>query len=414
VTFTPKQLEAARLLSSPNATRILLYGGARAGKSHVIAYKLLQRAIDYPGVRQIVFRKTMADARNTIWTETILPVLESVKSAVTIYKHPPHAVFENGSVIRIGGLHPSEIDRALGVEYGTIYVNEGSEVSWQNMPVLITRLNARTISTTGKQIVPKLIVDCNPPTTKHWIYVTFMLKRNPATGAELADAEAWQSLRMNPVDNANNLAPDFLASLESMSERDKARFLHGEFGQLYGLVYDCFDPEAHIYDVGASGDRYFRSIDFGFTNPFVCLWGRLASDDTLYIYRERYLPNITVDKHAEAIKQMSQGERYEATFADHDAGERAILHAHGIETRAAIKDVKTGINTVYSMIERGKIKVHRSCTGLISELQSYQWKDGQKGDEPRKENDHACDALRYMVMGIFARATVSSFEVSWL
>jgi phage terminase large subunit len=47
------------------------------------------------------------------------------------------------------------------------------------------------------------------------------------------------------------------------------------------------------------------------------------------------------------------------------------------------------------------VKIHESCTGLISELELYVWdeKAAQSGEEkPLKTNDHAPDALRYYVM----------------
>jgi phage terminase large subunit len=414
--FTAKQAEAFAVLSDSTTRQIALLGGSRSGKSYTIGHKFRQRAIEFPGVLQFILRKTMADARDTVWLQTMLPILkgDQMRGHCRIYKQPALAEYTNGSIIRIGGLHPSEIDKILGSEAGTAWINEASEAAWSNIPAIRTRLNDRTPHYEhGRPIVPKLVCDFNPPTVKHWTHKAFVLKVDPDSGNTLPDADSWAWLQMNPYDNTANLSASYLSTLESMSERDKQRFLYGNFGQLKGLVYDCFDPEQNVYDEGATGDRYFRAIDFGFTNPFVCLWGRLASDDTLYITHELYQAGVTVDRHALVINELTKN-RVEATYADHDAGEREVLKRAGIPTDAAKKDVKAGINLLYGMIEKRKIKIHRSCQNLILELQSYQWKEGAKGDEVIKLNDHAADSLRYMVMGIFNQSSVSFGKLSFM
>lgn len=417
MSWTPKQVEAFRLLSDPRIRRIALYGGSRSGKSYTIGHKLLQTAKEFPGAPQFILRKTMADARDTVWRQTMLPILKNDIDLgfCKVYKQPALAEFSNGSFIRIGGLHPSEIDKVLGSESARTWINEASEAAWQNVPAVMTRLNDRTPHKEhGRAVIPKLIVDLNPSTVRHWTYKTFIRKVNPETDEPLADADQWSALLMNPTDNMQHLAAGYLDMLNSMSTRDRDRFLHGRFGQLKGLIYDCFDPELNVYDDErvAEGGRNFRGIDFGFVNPFVCLFGSLQSDDTLYITHMRYEKGVTVDIHAQEILKMARGP-IENGWADHDAGEAAILSKYGVHTTPAIKTVKAGIDTVYSMMERRKIMIHRSCQPLISELQSYQWKD-EKKDEPKKEDDHACDALRYMVMGIFYGQRVGVGQLSWM
>jgi phage terminase large subunit len=64
-------------------------------------------------------------------------------------------------------------------------------------------------------------------------------------------------------------------------------------------------------------------------------------------------------------------------------------------------DVLPGIRRVSSLFAMDKIRIHESCTGLISELELYVWDDkaSLRGEEkPLKTNDHAPDALRYYCM----------------
>lgn len=400
--WTSKQFEAFALLSDPKVKYAALLGGSRSGKSFTIAHKFRQTAHEFPESSQYILRKTMADARDTVWLQTMLPILQRDAQAghCTIYKQPTLAEYKNGSIIKIGGLHPSEIDKVLGGEHGRIWVNEASEPAWQNIPTLMTRLNARTPHRESKKpIVSKLYADFNPTTVKHWTHKAFIRKVDPATEQPWADPSKWGWLRMNPTDNRANLADGYLDILESLSPRDKDRFLFGEFGQLAGLVFDNFDPERHVYDSVEIGKdwRLFRAIDFGFTNPFVCLWAYYdPANETLYVEDEHYQAGVTTPAHAEIIKQRTGARRVEATVADHDAGDRKILDDAGIPTEKADKDVASGINQLYDAFNRGKVLINRRCTNLIDEVYSYQWKESSTKDEPVKEKDHALDAMRYL------------------
>ena len=72
-----------------------------------------------------------------------------------------------------------------------------------------------------------------------------------------------------------------------------------------------------------------------------------------------------------------------------------------MKTKNANNDVLDGIRTVATLFSQGKLYISKECTNLIQELHTYSWdsKKQQLGiDSPCKVNDHACDALRYLVM----------------
>jgi phage terminase large subunit len=76
----------------------------------------------------------------------------------------------------------------------------------------------------------------------------------------------------------------------------------------------------------------------------------------------------------------------------------------------AKNDVRPGISMVSTLFSIGHIFINKDeCPNLVAELGLYQWdaKKGEKGiEEPIKQNDHSCDAMRY---GIFT--TTSKYEV---
>jgi hypothetical protein len=62
---------------------------------------------------------------------------------------------------------------------------------------------------------------------------------------------------------------------------------------------------------------------------------------------------------------------------------------------AADNDVIDGIRETATAMNLGLIKVSPSLNFVIAEFQGYVWDDKSLDDRPVKENDHACDAIRY-------------------
>ncbi|MBL1095172.1 hypothetical protein [Streptomyces coffeae] len=59
-----------------------------------------------------------------------------------------------------------------------------------------------------------------------------------------------------------------------------------------------------------------------------------------------------------------------------------------------------GIRSTATALDSELLRIHRSCTGLFDELPGHAWSQdaAEKGDDnPLKQNDHSCDALRYAV-----------------
>ena len=90
-----------------------------------------------------------------------------------------------------------------------------------------------------------------------------------------------------------------------------------------------------------------------------------------------------------------------------DADARDFLNSHGVSNEEARKDVYIGIQAVQKRFMsagdgRPRLYISRDCINVIAELYDYSWeepKDGRNAkEEPRKDRDHAMDALRYMVM----------------
>ena len=263
------------------------------------------------------------------------------------------------------------------------------------------------------------IADCNPDAPSHWLN-----KR--------ADKGGMTRLYSRHRDNPRYFTRDgrrtkqgaaYLAKLDRLTGVRALRLRDGKWAAAEGIVYDNYDPAIHLvdrYEIPADWRR-IRVIDFGYTNPFTCQWWAIDGDGRMVMYRELYHTRRLVEDWAKEIIRLSEGETIEATITDHDAEDRATLERHGIEqTVAAHKAVTTGIEAVQSRLRveddgRPRLTIMRDSligkeaaledigkpTCLAEEIPGYAYPAGRKGrsigEAPVKENDHACDGMRYGV-----------------
>lgn len=239
LTLTPKQLEAKKLAQS-KARFILFRGGSRSGKSFAICYFILLRALVAPGTRHGIFRHTAVDVRRTLFDLTFKDMMnkafpglwDRLKEERKINDTEMTIELPNGSIIMFDGLDDNaRQDRILGNEYATVFVNEISQFKqFDIMQKLIGRLSQEgAIEATGKLMAPKLFLDCNPTTKRHWSFKAFIEGLNPISGEAWPRQSEWAEIQMNPVDNTANISSTYLADLENLSARDRKRFLDGEW-----------------------------------------------------------------------------------------------------------------------------------------------------------------------------------------
>jgi hypothetical protein len=185
---------------------------------------------------------------------------------------------------------------------------------------------------------------------------------------------------------------------------------------LENAVFSEFDPAIHIKPVDYNSDLpLYRSLDFGFVNPFVCLWIQVDRDGVVRVIDEYIRSRLTIDAHAREIKARTPDgeERVAATFCDpagsglNDiSGTSAVreLRSLGIATRYRRSTILEGVEHIRRAIRSGdggsSLVVSPRCPRLIEALQCYHYPDSAQavsGELPVKDGlyDHPIDALRY-------------------
>jgi hypothetical protein len=185
---------------------------------------------------------------------------------------------------------------------------------------------------------------------------------------------------------------------------------------LENVVFAEFDPAVHVQAVDYDPNLpLYRSLDFGFVNPFVCLWIQVDADGHVRVFDEYVRSRATIDVHAEQVKTQTPctEERVTATFCDpagagHSdiTGTSAVreLRGLGIATRYRRSGILEGIELIRRAIRSGdgtsSLVVSPRCPRLIEAMQCYHYPDSGRaaaGELPLKDGlyDHPIDALRY-------------------
>jgi PBSX family phage terminase large subunit len=377
-------------------------GGNRAGKTETLIYDDLCLMRDHPGCNIVISTVTNDMIGRIIWPK-IQKYLAHEYGRVTAWinksrKIPYTIEMINGSTAYCIS-YEQGAEKLQGISVDRVHMDEESKKQEFYDEALL-----RVLDTGGD-----IVMSMTPLRGLTWVYDEIIEK-----AATDSDIETWTFTLLE-----NKFIPqwkkDRIIARLSQAEYDK-RVL-GLWVRLTGAVFVEFDPRIHVIDpfpIPAVWRKY-RVIDFGFTNPFVCLWAAVdPADNTIYVYQEYYEREITVDVHAKNIlarnmQGLSNDTTYfqcRGTIADHDAEGRAMLNKCGIPTIAAKKDNQEQnidiANRCFKVNRDGKAGqyIFRTCTNTVSELRKWHYVEGtdkhDAKEKPIDKDDHTCDCKLYL------------------
>lgn len=256
----------------------------------------------------------------------------------------------------------------------------------------------------------------NPDNPGHW------LKRD---WLDRADELGWRHFRFRLEDNIF-LPQSYIDALKTEYQGlFYQRFILGLWVVASGAVFEMFDEDDHLRSPRHGFRHYAVGVDVGAKNPttFVLLgWDdpRRVRVCDLYYYDARKPENRvkTSAQHADAFGDWlpdRAAHRLRDIVIDPSALDfRAEMEQRGWETTPANNDVLNGIRFVQTLLAgshhgRPRLTLNnaRRMEPMIDEFGGYVWdeKNGRHHDEPKKENDHAMDALRYVCYTTIDRLT---------
>lgn len=184
------------------------------------------------------------------------------------------------------------------------------------------------------------------------------------------------------------------------------RYIKGLWVLADGLVYSMFKEDYILEDYTPSPDAtFYVSCDYGILNPTsMGLWALEPNKAVRlkeYYWDGRKHQPRTDEEHYQALEKLVGDYDIQAVIVDPSASSfiECIRRHQKFSVKKANNSVVDGIRNTSTLIANVKLFVCKDCKDLLRELKLYCWDSKSVEDKVIKENDHACDDMRYFVMG---------------
>lgn len=416
----PKQAELMHTALDPKEPKYCAYvGGIGSGKTLIGCITVLSWAVTHPG-DYLVARQFMPELRDT----TLKTFLEICPPELIAERRVAESIVRirsvNGQTSNIFFRGLEEPDKLRSLNLSGFYIDEASQVTEAAFMLLQGRLRGPGLR--------KGILTTNPA-GHDWIYMWFLRQDF------LVDNEIKREFKLINAPSTENkhLPPGYVETMMATwsPERIK-REIYGSFDAFEGMVYHEFRRDAHVIKPFKIPKNWTKvmGIDHGYRNPTAVLWAAVDFDENVYIYREFYEREWLVEEICKGkgpergIVALTGREKISGAFIDPSVdakrgGKGLNIWAEYLDYLPRHFPLAKANNKKEAGIERVKnymkldektgepqLFIFDTCKNLIDELVQYRYKElkpAQVGkmnekEEPYKVNDHAVDALRYLIM----------------
>lgn len=406
--------------------REVFYGGARGGGK---TYSLLiapLRFVDKSTSRALLIRRSMPELRDVIFqTQQLYPKAvpgAKFKTQENTWHFPGGARIEFGYCENL-----QDVLRYQGQSYSWIGVDElpqyDSPDVWHFLrsslrsadPSIPLHMRATgNPGNRGSRWVKELFIEPAKPNTRFSEKVEYELEgRTLSTEItrKFIPASVWD----NPYLTQDS---SYIAMLASLPEVKRKQFLYGDWDVVEDGAFSEFNRSTHVVEPFEvpSGWTKIRAADFGFSSPSAILWGAVDYDNNIWIYRELYVSKVTADQLGRMIREVESGDGkiYDAVLdsscwarrGDRGPSIAEMLNAEGCRFRPSDRSPGSRISgkievhkrlMVDEDTEEPRLRIFENCPNLIRQLSSLPLDKNNPEDVDTKAEDHAYDALRYMV-----------------
>jgi PBSX family phage terminase large subunit len=319
-----------------------------------------------------------------------------------------------------------EPDKLRSLNLSGFGIDEASQVSEESFLLLMNRLR------NPKGLRKGVIV--GNPAGHNWVFHRFVKQDSLRTEEAKRD---YMLIRAPSTENVH-LPDGYVASmLANYSDERVQREIMGSFDAFEGAVYPEFRRDVHVIKPFKIPSEWTRviGIDHGYRNPSAWIWAAVDGDQNLYVYREFYEREWLIEeickghrvRNQAGVTTLMKGEKISMAVIDPSTraerneknGEKVsdfTIYQDNLPSdfplATANNDVTAGIDRVKSYMKidprtnKPKLFIFDSCTNLIDELCKYRYMElnhsqvGKKNEreQPYKHDDHAVDALRYLIM----------------
>ncbi len=413
----PSEKQKLFLLSEHTYTA---FGGARGGgKSWAVRTKSILLALNYPGIKIMILRRTYPELRANHITE-LCRICADVASYSETKKE---LLFSNGSAVRfVAAKNLADLDKLQGTEADIVFIDEATQFTRE----MFERIRA---CVRGVNSYPKRIyLTCNPGGVGHaWVKELFIDKKE-----NTADYYFIKSL---VTDNKVLLEsdPNYLAKLEALPSKLKKAWLEGDWNIFEGQFFEEFrDDPVHYRDKRYTHViepfeiprdwRIYRSFDFGYSKPFSCDWWAIDYEGRAYLILQLYgatEPNEGIkwppDRIFSEIRRIEGEHRWlkgkqiqgvaDPSIWDASRGEAIIESADRNFVYFQPGDNKRipgwmQVHYRMSFDSEGKPMMYffNTCRHAIRTIPLLNYSDSSPEDLDTSQEDHFADSMRYFCM----------------
>lgn len=224
------------------------------------------------------------------------------------------------------------------------------------------------------------------------------------------DKPDWSRFHFSTYDNPLIKNDEIDASKAEMSADRFNQEIMAEFTKKSGAVWQNFQRKTHVVPRSPVKGTIFGSIDFGFgTGHPVCVQWHDARAEESHMFDGFMEEGLNIDAVDKYMKVQTTGLTVQGIFPDvarPDLIEE--LKRRGWPILETIKDVELGISKVDQVMQINPLTqkpgwtMSDHLTTMIEQIEQYVWQevrgeDGKYKQAPKKEDDDACDALRYFI-----------------
>lgn len=426
----PKQQAYMNDVLDPKGPKYVAYfGGVGSGKSMILCITMLIQGILHGG-EYVIARQFMPELKRTTY-KTFLEICPKeliIDHKIALSEVHVRSASGKPAIFYFVGL--DEPDKLRSLNLSGFGIDEASQVSEEAFLLLMNRLR----NPTGLR---KGIIVGNPA-GHNWIYHRFVkqdLFKDEATKRD------YRLIRAPSTENVHLPDGYVQTMLQNYSEERIQREIMGSFDAFEGMVYPEFRRDIHVVSPFKLPDNWTRvvGIDHGYRNPTAWVWGAVDNDGNIYIYREFYQKEWLIEEICTGHKQknepgvmqlMKVGDKYEKiTDARIDPSTKAARNEKNGRKYSdfdiyqenlpsdfplfiANNEVSPGIDRVKTFLKpdartgKPRLYIFSTCSNLIEEMTKYRYRElsaaqiGRQNEkeDPYKHDDHAVDALRYLIM----------------
>lgn len=374
--------------------KVIAWGASiGAGKTFGIAYTLIHYSLRFPEDHVfLIAGNTIGSVKRTIVAQMLkVANIYGMKVTKRFSGDDIHISINDRKFYIFSGNDANSKDKIQGINSSTSYVDEVTTLNEEFYITLIGR--TRVTSPNGTRA--KVFVSFNKSGVYHW--ARERISENP-------DVVNFEST----IDENYHLGEEEIADQKKYHRGTghmERRLIENIWADATGLVYNDFTVVDN--DRKQINPEYKIGLDWGPAGTTAAVL--LQSYGNNWYIKDEYYWNahrtgVTLEdgQHINGmsakfgIDVMRQAEIYVDPSA---ASMITALLNRNFNAIGADNDVEPGIIATQRALRDGNVMIHKRCDDLLKEIHRYTWKettsDGK--DRPVKTDDHACDAMRYVV-----------------